>query len=83
MEKLKYAQDLIKSSNRNVLGGFNSFISGRTEPKAHEYGDKTEWYARLQGYQYAEKTAKEDGIGLPKPFKYSYSSNCYLYEYGE
>ena len=81
MEKLKYAQDLIKGST-SVMGGFNTFISGGQEPKEHEYGDKSEWYARLQGYQYAEQMAKDDGIAFTKPFKCGGSENCYPFEYG-
>ena len=82
MEEVKYAQDLIKASNRNVLGGFNTFINGGQEPKGHEYGDKSEWYARLQGYQYAEKMAKKNGIAFTKPFKCGKSSGCHPFEYG-
>ena len=81
MEKLKYAQDLIKGS-ASVMGGFNTFISGGQEPKSHEYGDKNEWYARLQGYQYAQQMAKDDGIAFTKPFKCGGSENCYPFEYG-
>ena len=81
MEKLKYAQDLIKAST-SVMGGFNTFISGGQEPKGHEYGDKSEWYARLQGYQYAQKMAKEDGSAFTKPFKCGSSENCFPFEYG-
>tara|TARA_R110000803_G_scaffold152583_1_gene217629 strand:+ start:49 stop:489 length:441 start_codon:yes stop_codon:yes gene_type:complete len=81
MEKLKYAQDLIKASIP-VMGGFNTFISGGQEPKGHEYGDKSEWYARLQGYQYAQEMAKENAISFTKPFKCGNSENCFPFEYG-
>jgi len=82
MEKLKYAQDLIKASNPHSSCGFNTFITGGQEPKGHEYGDKSEWYARLQGYQYAEKMAKEDGIAFTKPFKCGASDNCHPFVFG-
>lgn len=82
MEKLKYAQDLIKASSAHASCGFNTFISGGNEPKGHEYGDKGEWYARLQGYQFAEKMAKEDGIAFTKPFKCGKSDSCHPFEYG-
>jgi len=81
MEKLKYAQKLIKA-NTSVMSGFNSFINGLQEPKSNEYGDKSEWYAILQGYQYAEKMAKEDGIAFTKAFKCGKNTNCYPFEYG-
>ncbi len=82
MEKLKYAQALIKASSSHAAGGFNTFINGGQEPKGHEYGDKSEWYARLQGYQFAEKMAKENAIAFTKPFKCGSSSDCYPFEYG-
>ena len=81
MEKLKYAQDLIKAST-SVMGGFNTFISGGQEPKGNEYGDRSEWYARLQGYQYAQEMAKENGIAFTKPFECGNSENCFPFEYG-
>jgi hypothetical protein len=81
MEKLKYAKDLIKGS-ASVMAGFNTFISGGQEPRGHEYGDKSEWYAILQGFQYAEKMAKEDGIAFVRPFKCGKSSDCFPFKYG-
>tara|TARA_R110000744_G_scaffold369378_1_gene479560 strand:+ start:408 stop:848 length:441 start_codon:yes stop_codon:yes gene_type:complete len=81
MEKLKYAQDLIRA-NSSVMSGFNTFITGGKEPKLNEYGDKSEWYARLQGYQYAKKMAKEDGIAFTKTFKCGKNSDCFPFEYG-
>ena len=47
MEKLKFADELIKSKNTSVLIGFNSFISGYTK----QGGDY------LIGYKLAEKMA--------------------------
>ena len=81
MEKLKYAKDLIKGS-ASVMAGFNTFISGGQEPIGHEYGDKSEWYAILQGFQYAEKMAKEDGVAFVRPFKCGKSSDCFPFQYG-
>tara|TARA_R110002124_G_scaffold286593_1_gene467971 strand:- start:985 stop:1425 length:441 start_codon:yes stop_codon:yes gene_type:complete len=81
MEKLKYAQELIKGSN-SVMGGFNTFISGGQEPRGYEYGDKSEWFARFQGYQYAEQMAKDNGIAFIKPFKCGVSDNCHPFKYG-
>ena len=81
MEKLKHAQELIKA-NTSVMCGFNTFIDGDNEPKNNEYGDKSEWYARLQGYKYAEKMAKENGIAFTYRFKCEKSSDCYPFKYG-
>lgn len=82
MEELKYAQDLIKTNSPNVMGGFNGFINGHKEPKMSEYGDRSEWYSRLQGFQHAEKMAKENGIGFKNPFKCGKSTNCFPFDYG-
>lgn len=82
MEKLKYAQDLIKTSNATVMAGFNIFINGGQEPKSSEYGDKSEWHSKLQGYQFADKMAKEDGIAFTKPFKCGGSEDCHPFQYG-
>jgi len=80
--KLKYAQDLIKANNGHVLAGFNAFINGIGEPKSSEYGDKSEWYAKLQGYQYAEQMAKENGIAFTYRFKCGLSTDCHPFSYG-
>ncbi len=82
MDKIKYAQDLISSHNNNVLAGFNTFINGFQEPKSNEYGDRSEWYDKLKGYQFAEKMAKEDGIAFTYPFKCGNSNFCHPFESG-
>lgn len=82
MQKLKLAQDLIKTSSGYIRAGFNSFIYGWGEPKSSEYGDKNEWYQKMQGYQYAQKMAKEDGIAFTYPFKCGLSTGCFPFQYG-
>lgn len=79
---MKYAQDLIKANNPQIYAGFNAFLFGWKSPKSSEYGDKSEWYAHLQGYQYAEKMAKENGIAFIHPFKCSQSESCFPFQYG-
>jgi len=82
MEKLKDAQELIKA-NSNVMGGFNQFIYGMGEPKRGDYGDKSQWYSEQQGYEYAKKMAKEDGIAFTYLFKCgSKNNNCHPFPYG-
>lgn len=80
MKTLKYANELISGGNY-AKAGFNMFIDGCSEPKASEYGDKNEWYSLLQGYQYAKKMAKEDGIAFTYPFKCK-QSDCFPFEFG-
>ena len=82
MEKLKYSDELIKSSS-NVMAGFNQFISGMGEPKRGDYGDKSQWYAEQQGYDCAKKMAKEEGIAFTHIFKCSKDkSYCHPFSYG-
>ena len=69
MEKLKYAQDLIKTNNTHVGCGFNQFINGNKEPRRSDYGSSEQWYSELQGYDFAKKMAKEDGIAFTHGFK--------------
>ena len=57
MEVLKYAQDLIKTHNGSVAGGFNMFIGGHDRPKPNDCYDYGE---RMQGFDFAQKMAKED-----------------------
>jgi len=78
MESLKYAQDLIKTNNRTVMAGFNMFISGYKEPN---YSDGSDWYDLNQGYQFAKKMAKEDGIAFTKIFSCGQKS-CHPFKYG-
>lgn len=81
MKTLKYAQDLIKTNNANCAAGFNSFINGYSEPKRSDYANNDEWLAKYQGYQYAKKIAKEDGIAFVYAFKCSIKG-CYPFEFG-
>jgi len=81
MEKLKYAQDLIKS-NTYVCGGFNQFVSGRKEPRKSDYGSAEQWYSELQGYNYAKNMAKEEGVAFIYPFKCGESDSCFPFDYG-
>ena len=82
MEKLKTAQELIKSSS-NVMAGFNQFIYGMGEPKRSDYGDKSQWYAEQQGYDCAKKMAKDDGIAFTHIFKCSTErQSCFPFSYG-
>lgn len=82
MEKLKFADELIKSSSGYVRSGFNMFIYGNREPKSSDYGDKNEWYQQLQGYQFAQKMAKNDGIAFTHVFKCGKSNSCFPFEFG-
>jgi hypothetical protein len=77
MEKLKYAQDLIKSKNGSINGGFNMFIYGHERPKPNDYYDYGE---RIQGFDFAEKMAKENGIA----FTHNFGCNCggHAFQYG-
>lgn len=81
MFKIKHAEELIKASSGYARAGFNMFIDGDTEPKSSEYRDKSEWYSLIQGYQFAQKMAKEDGIFFTYPFKCS-QSGCFPFKYG-
>ena len=78
MEKLKYAQDLIKCNNSSVSCGFNMFIMGDSTPRPYEYYDFNE---RVQGYEFAERMAKDEGIAFTYPFKCK-NSNCHPFRYG-
>ena len=83
MEELKTAQELIKTRNSNVIVGFNQFIYGKGEPKRSDYGDKSQWYSEQQGYDYAKKMAKDDGIAFTHIFKCeSDKNNCYPFSFG-
>jgi hypothetical protein len=82
MGELKFAEDLIKSSS-NVMAGFNQFIYGSGEPKSTDYGDKRQWYAEKQGYDFAKKMAKEDGIAFTHVFKCDTErKSCFPFSYG-
>ena len=76
-EKLKYAQDLIKTLNRSVSGGFNMFISGHDRPRPNDCYDYSD---RVQGFDFAVKMAKEDSIA----FTYRFDCSCggHAFQYG-
>ena len=79
MKELQTAQDLIKTNNSSVAAGFNMFIHGHPPIKFTDgYHDA---YDRIQGYEYAEKMAKEDGIAFTKVFKCG-ASTCFPFLYG-
>jgi len=78
--ELKSAQELIKASP-DVMCGFNQFIFGSGEPKRSNYGDKSQWYTELQGYNYAKKMAEEDGIAFTNVFKCK-KEDCYPFSFG-
>lgn len=80
MRTLKYARDLIKSRNSSITAGFNMFINGH--PRI-TYGDGySDAYDRIQGYEYAEKMAKENGIAFIRPFECKGRTNCSPFQYG-
>jgi hypothetical protein len=77
--QLKTAQDLIKTNNSSVAAGFNMFIHGYQRITFSDgYSDA---YDRMQGFEYAEKMAKENGIAFTKVFKCS-KGNCHPFQYG-
>ncbi len=82
-EKLKYAQDLIKTSSANVRSGFNQFVNGTGYPQRGYYGDKNQWWEECQGYDYAQKMAILNGISFTKVFKCENDNNhCHPFSYG-
>lgn len=78
MENLKLAQDLIKA-NSSVMSGFNMFIHGH--PPITFADGHYDAGARIQGYEFAEKMAKEEGIAFTHVFKCD-KSNCFPFKYG-
>jgi len=78
MEKLKYAQDLIKTYNGSVAGGFNMFIGGHKRPRPN---DSYDYNQRVQGFDFAEKMAKENGIAFIHSFECG-QNKCYTFQYG-
>lgn len=80
MEELKTAQELIKS-NPSVCCGFNTFIFGGREPRRSDYGSGDQWGAEVQGYNYAKKMAKENGIAFTHVFKCG-RRDCFPFKYG-
>ncbi|MCZ4244964.1 hypothetical protein [Pedobacter punctiformis] len=78
MENLKYAQDYIRA-NSSVMSGFNMFINGHAPIT---FGDGfNDAYERIQGYEYAEKMARENAIAFTHVFGCK-KSGCYPFQYG-
>ncbi len=77
MEKLKIAQECIKTSNPSVSYGFNMFVFGFDPPLHNEYYDH---YPRYQGYVFAREMAKKGEIA----FTHKFRCNCggYPFQYG-
>ena len=65
-----------------VVAGFNQFIYGMPEPRYSDYGDKSQWYAEQQGYNFAKNMAKENGIAFTHVFKCRLDSHCHPFSYG-
>ena len=82
MEKLKYAQDLIKTSSVYVACGFNQYIMGHKKPDFGDGYSPHEASARIQGYEYAEEMAQEGEIAFTHPFKCGKYSDCHPVQYG-
>lgn len=82
MDKLKYAQDLIKTSNVYVANGFNQFVMGHERPNFGDGYSPQEANARIQGYEYAEKMAKNGEIVFTHSFKCGKYSDCHPFQYG-
>ena len=82
MEKLKYAQDLIKTSNAYVASGFNQFVMGHKKPNFGDGYSPQEASARIQGYEYAEKMAKKGEIAFTHRFNCGENTHCHPFQYG-
>ena len=79
MSKLKTAQELIKTNNSSAMAGFNMFIYGHPPITLGDgYHDA---YDRIQGYEFGQKMAKEDGIAFTKVFKCK-QGDCHPFQYG-
>jgi hypothetical protein len=82
MREIKLAQDLI-NARPFVMAGFNQFIYGSKPPQFSDYADKSQWYSETQGYEFAEKMAKEEGIAFTHIFKCSSNkASCFPFSYG-
>lgn len=81
MNKLKFAQDLIKTSNGSVSAGFNMFIMGH--PPITFSDGYSDAYDRMQGYEFAKKMAKEQAIAFTYVFKCTDKKiGCHPFQYG-
>jgi hypothetical protein len=76
MEKLKYAQHLIKTKDSSVDCGFNMFIGGNKLNYSDNYSD---FGLRSVGYDEAERMAKEDGIAHVHNFGCYCGGSTYIY----
>ncbi|ATN94986.1 hypothetical protein [Leptospira phage LE3] len=81
MKELKTAQELIKTTNSHVSAGFNQFIHGGPPPVMSEYGDKSQWFAEQQGYEYAKDMAMNHGVAFTHVFKCN-QDGCLPFLYG-
>lgn len=79
MRQLKHSRELIKVNSSSVHAGFDMFINGHPPIT---FGDGYyDAYERMQGYDYAKKMAKENGIAFIFPFKCR-ENNCHPFQYG-
>lgn len=77
MEKLKYAQDLIKTHNPSVTGGFNMFVLGDWRPVPND--GHYDHGPRCQGYDKAEEMARSGKIYYTRRFKCHCGGNPFQY----
>jgi len=76
MEKLKYAQDIIKTGSGSVAGGFNMFVGGHDRPRPNDCYDYRE---RVQGFDFARKMAEENSIAFIHRFDCSCGGTPFQY----
>lgn len=76
MKKLKYAQDLLKTVDEDISGGFNSFVLGERPPP---YPSSA---SRLYGYNIAKIKSIDEGMAFTNRFKCGKSNKCYPFDYG-
>lgn len=81
-EKLKYAQDLIKTNSPYVSMGFNQFIMGHETPNFNQGYSPEEAGGRIRGYEYAKEMAENGEIYFTHPFKCGDSESCHPFQYG-
>ena len=79
METLKTSQELVKNKSNSFKAGFDMFIYGYYPIKFSD--GYLDFYSRRQGYDYAEKMAREQGIAFTKVFKCN-QKNCDPFLYG-
>lgn len=76
MEKLKTAQEYIKTTNPSVDAGFNMFVYGESTPLYNEYHDH---HARYHGYAFAIEMAKKGKIAFTHKFNCKCGGYPFLY----